>query len=148
MGVLSDIIIADRNEASAINAAGGTHLKQWPCLESKGIDTVKLGTLYQIVHDRSLDDMNFFAKFMQDAVLDQPSDDGPWVFLIPPELMSAVAEFDEARTEAVATKWAATDEFKLDRWQFEDVEEYLQSLVSHARKARDAGKSLLLWTSL
>jgi hypothetical protein len=148
MGVLSDIIIADRNEAAAINAADGAHLKRWACLQSKGIDTIKLGTLYQIVHDRSLDDMGFFAKFMQDAVLDQRSDEGPWVFLIPEELTSAVAALDEAKAEAVTEKWAATEEFVLDRWQSADVEEYLQDLVAHARKAREAGKSLLLWMSL
>lgn len=148
MGVLSDIIIADKIDAAAINAAGGAHLKRWPCLESKGIDTIKLGTLYQILHNRSLDDMDFFGKFMQDAVLDQRSNDGPWVFLVPEDLKSALAALDDAGAESVTEKWAATEEFESDGWQFDDVEEYFQSLVVHARKARDAGKSLLLWMSL
>ena len=148
MGVLSDIIIAEKADAAAINAAGEAHRKQWASLESKGIDTIKLGTLYQIVHGRSLDDMDFFSKFMQDATLDKRSKDGPWVFLIPEELTSAVAALDEAQAEAVTNKWAATEEFEGDGWQFEDVEEYLQALVAHARKARDARKPLLLWMSL
>jgi hypothetical protein len=44
VGVLSDFIIADRREAATINQAEGRHLEQWTCLESKGIDPVKLGT--------------------------------------------------------------------------------------------------------
>jgi hypothetical protein len=148
MGVLSDFIIADRSEAAAINAAGGAHLKQWPCLDSKGIDTIKLGTLYQILHNRSSDDWNFVASFMQDALLDRPTDDGPWVFLIPDELASAVAALDETRAVAVTSKWAATEEFENAGWQVEDVEQYLQLLITHATAACDAGKRLLLWMSL
>jgi len=148
MGVLSDIIIADRGEAAAINAAGGTHLKQWPCLESKGIDQIKLFTLSQILHDRSVDDVDASVAFMQGATLDKKSQEGPWVYLIPAELQSAIASLDDDAQESVAEKWAATEEFSLDGWQVADVEEYLRDLVTHARKAREAGKSLLLWMSL
>ena len=35
-------------------------------------------------------------------------------------------------------KWAATEEFESDGWQFEDVDEYLQSLIAHARKAQES----------
>ncbi len=148
MDVLSDIIIADRTEAAAINAAGSAHLKQWPCLESKGIDTIKLGTLSQILNNRSVDDVNAVATFMADAVVDQKSDDGPWVYFVPEQLQVAIASLDEDAQESVAEKWAATEEFTLDRWQPADVEEYLHDLVAHARKASGAGKSLLLWMSL
>lgn len=148
MSVLSDIIIADRSEAAAINAAGGAHMKQWPCLESKGIDQTKLFTLFQILHGRSVDDMDAYRSFMNDAVLDQRSNEGPWVYVIPAELHSAIASLGDDAQETVAEKWAATEEFVLDRWQSADVEDYLRDLVAHARKARDAGKPLLLWMSL
>ena len=77
MGVLSDIIIADRGEAAAINAAGGAHLKQWPCLKSKGIDQIKLFTLSRILHGRSVDDIDASVAFMQGATLDEKSQEGP-----------------------------------------------------------------------
>ena len=148
MGVLSDIIIADRSEAAAINGAGGTHSKQWPCLESKGIDQVKLFTLSQILQGRSVDDVDASIAFMNDAILDHKSEEGPWVYLVPAELQSTIASLNDDALVSVAEKWAATEEFALDRWQSADVEEYLQDLVAHARKAREAGKSLLLWMSL
>jgi hypothetical protein len=148
MGILSDIIIANRDDAASINAARGEHLKQWDCLEAKGIDTIKLGTLSQILADRPVDDINFVAKFMMDSILDQASDEGPWVYLVPDHLQSALIGLDEEAEESIAGKWAATEEFRLDRWKAVDVEEYLHDLVIQARKARDADKSLLLWISL
>ena len=70
------------------------------------------------------------------------------MYLIPAELQSAIASLDEDAQESVAEKWAATEQFALDGWQAADVEEYLQDLVPHARRAREAGKSMLLWMSL
>src|SRR5580658_1743086 len=102
MGVLSDIIIADRSDAAAINAANGAHLKHWPCLGSKGIDTLKLGTLSQILNDRPVDDVNAVATFMMDGVLDQRSDEGPWVYLVPQQLHSALSSLGEGTRESVA----------------------------------------------
>ena len=148
MSILSDIIVADRNEAASINAALGAHSKGWSCLASNGIDTIKLGTLSQILGGRPVDDVDAVSTFMVDDVLDQASEDGPWVFLIPAELQTALAILGEDKADSVAEKWASTEEFVLDRWQKEDVGEYLRDLVAHARKARDAGKSLLLWVSL
>ena len=147
MGALSDIIIADQREAVAISAARGAQLNQWPRLESKGIDPIKLFTLSQILHGRSVDDVDACAGFMNDAVLGQSSDEGPWVYLIPPGLQAAIASLDDQARESVAEKWAATEEFVLDRWHAADVEEYLNDLIAHARKATEAGKSLLLWMS-
>jgi hypothetical protein len=148
MGILSDIIIAEPAEAAAINAAGGAHLQHWPCLASKGIDCIKLWTLSQILAGRPLDDIDAVARFMINSVLDRTSDDGPWVFLIPEQLQRAIAATSEDGEEDIAAKWAATEEFILDRWQPADVEEYLHDLIAHTRKACAAGKSLLLWMSL
>ncbi len=148
MGVLSDIIIAGPDEAAAINAAGGAHLQSWPCLGSKGIDCIKLGTLSQILAGRPLDDIDAIVNFMINDALDQTSDNGPWVFLMPEQLERAIAAIGEDIEEDIASKWAATEEFVLDRWQPADVEEYLHDLIVHARKASAAGKSLLLWMSL
>jgi hypothetical protein len=148
MGILSDIILADRSEAPAINAAGGQHLKRWECLESKGIDTIKLGNLFQILMSRSLDDVDAVANFMMDSVLDERSKNGPWIYLVPDELTAAVAALNDDAIESVAAKWADTEEFQLARWQPADVEEYLSDLVPFAQKATAMKKPLLLWMSL
>ena len=56
------------------------------------------------------------------------------------ELQSAIASLDDDAQESVAEKWVATGVRSLAS---ADVEEYLQDLVAHARKAREAGKPLL-----
>src|SRR4051794_30941380 len=116
MGVLSDIIIASPDEAASINAAGGNHLKRWACLESKGIDTIKLSTLWQILNNQPLDGIDAGAQFMMDGLLDQRSDEGPWLYLLPDALVAAVAALDEDAEESVSEKWAETEEFQLDGW--------------------------------
>ena len=144
MGVLSDLIIADRSEAASINAAQGAHLDQWICLESKGIDSIKLSTLWGILSNTEFD-----PSFMGGgAILDQASDDGPWVMLAPPELVAAVADLDDARVRKVANAWAKTEEFTLDRWPAELVHEYLAAFRQFARQARQESKDVLLWVSL
>jgi hypothetical protein len=148
MGVLSDIIVADPSEAAAINAAEGAHLEQWPCLESRDIDPVKLGTLWQVLSGGSPDDVDAVSAYMMDTVLDQPTPSGPWVFLVPEPLTAALAALGDAAQAPVAERWAATEEFVLDRWQVDDVRDYLRELVARARAARESGKSLLLWMSL
>lgn len=148
MGVLSDIIIAGSDEATSINASRGQHEEHWPTLMSKGIDTIKLGTLSQILAGRPVDDVNTVATFMLDAIVDQSSEDGPWVHRVPDDLTAAIAALDDATADRVARQWAATDEFRLDRWPEDAVREYLHDLVKHAQRACAEGKSLLLWMCL
>jgi hypothetical protein len=142
MGVLSDIIVADRAQAPAINAARGRHLQQWAGADLKGLDTIKLGSLWQILSGVTVD-----HTIMADA-LDQASSDGPWVFLVPPELVTKMAALDEESIEPVAEQWAATEECALDRWKSVDAEDYLNTLAEVSRKAKGASKDLLLWMSL
>jgi hypothetical protein len=141
---LCDLIVADRNEAGAINQAGGSHLEKWTCLESNGIDPVKLGTLWAIVSA-----IEFDPNFMGDnATLDQSSEDGPWVLLVPNSLVNAIAALDAPRANAVAHDWAKTEEFQLDAWSELDVIDYLQALIALARTSKAQEKDLLLWMSL
>ena len=148
MGVLSDILIARPDEAGPINAAAGGHDLHGPRLPSKAIDTIKLGTLSQILAGRPADDVDIVASFMLDAVLHEASEDGPWVYLVPDDFTAKLATLDDETENRAARQWAETDEFKLSRWPQDAVREYLHDLVAHARRARADGKSLLLWMSL
>lgn len=145
---LSDLIIADPDEAPSVNAERGAHLKRWDCLPAKGIDTIKLGSLAQILTNRPPNDVKAVASYMTDALLHQASEDGPWVYLVPEPLQIALSALDEDSEEALAEKWAATEEFRLDGWNSMDVADFLHGLVALARRACESQKSLLLWMSL
>lgn len=141
---LSDLIIADRSEAVAINQADGGPLQKWECLESKGIDPVKLGKLWAIL-SRSEFDPGFMGD---DCLLHQDSDDGPWLMLVPSQLIAALAALDSERIESVAGEWAKTEEFQLPGWSEDVVIDYFRDLVVFVQKAQAQGKDLLLWMSL
>ena len=145
MGVLSELIIAHRSEAADINRARGAHLQRWPVLESKGIDSTKLGSLASILLGVP-NDGSFIGG--NTSILDQPSPEGPWVILVPPELVQAIAELPASQVHEVAEQWAQNEEFRLDRWSVEDVRDYFGELVSHCQKARRESKDVLLWMSL
>jgi hypothetical protein len=112
MGILTDVIIANPDEANAINAAGGGHARQWECLESKRVDTIRFWTLQQIVAGEPLSDVNAAGSFMSGDLITQRSDDGPWVFQIPVGLQSAIAALPQTAEASVAKAWAATEEFE------------------------------------
>ncbi len=147
MGVLSDIIIAGRDEAAAINETLGGHHRRWDTLISKGIDTVKIGTLSTIINGPSPGATEVACRLADNALF-EVSEDGPWVFLVPPNLVSGLAALDGETERRVAGEWAATDEFRLSRWPPGDVGSYLHDLVDFARRAVAEKKDLLLWTSL
>lgn len=147
MGVLSDVIIARRDEAAAINETLGGHHGQWKTLFSNGIDAVKIGTLSTIINGPSPGAIEI-ATQLADNALSTVSEDGPWVFLMPADLVSSLAALDGETERRVASEWAATEEIRHSRWPPGAVESYLHDLVGFARRAVADKKDLLLWMSL
>lgn len=147
MSLLTDIIIADRSEAAAINAAGGRHHKKWKTLDGKDVDQVKLGTLAQILAGKTLRAKNV-AAFVADKELHGAPGEGPWVYLVPADFVQSLAALSERDKETVAARWAATEEFQLDGWAASDVADYLHELVAYARQSQKLGKDLLMWICL
>jgi hypothetical protein len=143
MGVLTDFVIADPSDAERVGESSYSS-KDFGGLEAKGIDQVKLGTLYGI-----LTGAPFNPSFMGDdeSLLYLASDAGPLVQLVPPDLVGRLASLDDSELTRVAEKWAETEEFALSRWSPETVEHWLTDLAAIARKTVAEGKSLLMWSS-
>jgi hypothetical protein len=78
----------------------------------------------------------------------EKSQDGPWVLLIPEELVVQLVGLQGGRPQEVAARWAATEEFQLSRWPEPMVRETLDQIIQLARQAMTQGKRMLLWTSL
>lgn len=139
MSVLTSIIIAEHSEALRVaEAANPTEL--WEGIDAKGMDPVKLCSLYAIL-----------AACDPDAVLslfDQlaGSDEGPWVMRTPPDLPELLASISDP--DQVAQQWAETEEFRIDNWPLNAVKDSLAELTRIASMAQAQGKPLVMWMSL
>jgi hypothetical protein len=66
---------------------------------------------------------------------------------MPSHFTDALATLD-GDLDAVARRWAATDELILSRWQSEDAALVLRDVSALARRTRDRGRELWYWWSL
>ncbi len=143
MGVLTDILIVDEGEAEKV-AAASAPTGRWKGMAAKGLDQVKLAKLWALLEDRSPAD----EPDEEFTLLAQQSDEGPWVFRIPPALTELLARLDDGRVRSKARDWAAIEEFEADGWSGEEVRAALAELCGLAREATKQETSLLLWVSL
>lgn len=143
MGILTDFVIAPRDDADAI----GESLRpadRWPTLEGKGVDTIKITALYCVLTDQDYDDD------LHDSIRPVAGDveDGPWVFEIPADFVKEFAGLDAEDIPEVAEAWAETEELEMDGWGADDAAAFITELREHAQKSLDAKASLFLWLSL
>lgn len=144
MGVLTDFVVANRRDARRVcNAACPS--KEFSGLDAKGIDPVKLATLYAV-----LTGTEFNPSLIGGDPLATGGDNGPWVMEVPPDLVQRLAKLDADGVAAAAAKWARTEEFspEYDNWPAEAVHEVLADLAKLCAKAVGAKKSVLMWMSL
>ena len=73
MGVLTDLVVADRNAVQRI-CESECPAEEFSGLDAKGIGVVNLGTLHAILTDTTLD-----PSFISGDPLAEGGDDGPWV---------------------------------------------------------------------
>ena len=142
MGVLSDLVAAPATDADRV-ATSVNPAAELGGIDIKGIDSVKFGTLHAILTGRSFEDL--LPEY--DPVV-TVSEEGPWLFRLPTELVVRLASLAGGDERAVVSRWAATEEFALDGWSASDVARALDEIVALARKGLDAGHSLFLWMSL
>jgi hypothetical protein len=144
MSTLSDFVIADREEGNVIGESFQPEEK-WPTLSGwKGIEPIKLSTLYCcITGENYTNDLQ--ASF---SLVGGNQEEGPWVFLFPNKVQSALANINTDNINIIAEKWSKTEELEMDRWSQQEAAEFIQQLNKYANKANEENKSLFLWFSL
>jgi hypothetical protein len=141
MGILTDIVIASRHDAGRV-AASTSPLADFDGFDAKGLDTVKLGTLANLLRDEPAAD----APAESVPFLAGNQDQGPWVFEVPPHVVSGLADLASSDELRVGDAWAKTDEF--DRVPSAHVRALLGQLVQLAKRARSSSASMLVRMSL
>lgn len=143
MGVLTDFVIAHAEDAQRVGDSDCPS-EDFGGLDAKGIDVVKLGTLHAILNGTEYD------PTFDCPLLYSPSEDGPWVFQVPEDLVHQLANASDTDLPRVAEVWASTEEFcpPYGNWSSEEVRQVLEELAALCRKAVAEGKELLMWASL
>lgn len=141
MGLLTDFIIADEDEAEALSVAVAP-LKKWQGFDAKGLDEVKLAKLYAL-----LTSVPYQKGLLREFELRASgSDNGPWVTRLPPALVQALASLTDV--ESTGSAWAEIEEFDRDGWEKEAVARALGRLCDAARQAEASHKRIFLRLSL
>jgi hypothetical protein len=141
---LTDFVVAERNDAQRV-CDSGCPSEEFRGLAAKGVDPVKLGTLYAILTGTEYD-----PTFATDEPLCAGGEEGPWVIEVPSDLVQRLAKLDAKQLGTAAAMWAKTEEFspKYDNWPPELAHEVLEELGKLCSQAVAAKKSVLMWMSL
>lgn len=147
MGVQTDVVIADVDEAQAI-ADTATPTAEWKGFTFNGFDHVQLCTLLSLLKaGRPNAEFQRYLSAVEPVAVG--GEEGPVVVAVRPEQvaeLAAVAGLEGAEFESLAASWAATEEFA--GWSGSDVRELLRELGDLAESASLQGKCLMLWQSL
>lgn len=146
MSILTDFFVAEEADVAAVAANGP--LGHLPTVETNGVDPVKLATLSGIVTGRDYSLDGAFDQLLEEVQeVTTEGDEGPWVYVIPDELVAGLRSASPERLTEIAAKWAETDEWKLDGVPADDLRPLLDDLTDLARGA-EPPKHLYLWMSL
>jgi len=140
MGILTDFIIADPGDAPAI-CLTQKHWEKWPTLQLKNADNSVLAALAEAFGDHAE------AKAIEaaTAILHQCGDNGPWIFMVPANLVRRIVALPPQERSALVDRWAKQQEMILGGWSRDDVDRLFSALHTWALRAKENNKPLLLW---
>jgi len=143
MGILTDLILATEEELAGLDP-DDLPIEVLPGLDIKGTGLVELATLHAIIIGTDFDPgLEAFPP-----VSDEDSEDGPWIFRCPPELIAGLAAAGADKLVRVAAEWARTEEIQEAQWEADQVHQRLVDMQTFAQTAVAAGKPVHIWTSL
>lgn len=141
MGVLTDLVIADKSEAENV-ANSFEPSSEWNGFDAKGHNEITLGTLLCILRNKQFD-VDIAEEF---PLLAQASEDGAWVFEVPNDLVIRLNRLNDSEIPDIASKWLQTDEMKDADNDY--AENFINELKLLATESLNQQKSILMWTSL
>lgn len=138
MNILTNIVAAEEDDLAAIGES--LHpVDDWDGIERRGIDTAKISTLHCLLTG---------DEFEQALSLYEPvyaSIEDVLVLRLADEVTEKLAELDEDALERVAEELAATEEFELEAWDADEVQDFVMALAELAQTATSRGQILFVW---
>jgi hypothetical protein len=120
----------------------------------KDIGLVELACLQCICNHENPNDVGHVVGIVEDYPLVQEfSDNGPWIYQIPQMLTDALAEADTSEISRIRKQWFDTEELQCVKEsghssQYPEHLDPLDTLRTLAIQANQAGKSLFVWLCL
>src|SRR5690242_10758740 len=139
MAFISDLVIAGSKEAEAISLSSRP-ANSWPTLEGKGVDPIKLATLYCAATNTAYSS-SVVGEF---PLVGENKNEGRWVLEFSSKVLSAIASIQDRDVASIASVWASTEELEMDRWSVEFSAQFIMDLTAHAKRAQSEGSSLFL----
>jgi hypothetical protein len=138
VGILTNIVAAEEDEFAAIGESLQP-VDEWSGIERRGIDTAKIATLHCLLTG---------DEFGQALSLYEPvyaSMEDALVLRLADEVTEKLAAYDEDALARVAGELAATEEFELEAWDAEEVQDFVMALAELAQIAESQGQALFVW---
>jgi hypothetical protein len=147
VGMRTDVVVADSDEAQAVADTDGPAADR-DGFTFNGFDHVQLCTLLSLL--KAGEPGAEFERYLDRIqVVNASSGEWPVVSVVLPQLVAEVATvtgLDEDEFEALAARWAATEEFV--GWSGSDVRDLLRDLGDLAETASLQDKCLIIWRSV
>lgn len=138
MGILTNIVAAEEDEFAAIGES--LHpLEEWSGLERRDIDTAKIATLHCLLTGDELEQALYAYEPLYVGV------EGAIVLRLADEVVDKLASLDEDALEQVGAELAATEEFELEQWDTDEVQDMVLELAELAQLAQSQEQSLFVW---
>jgi hypothetical protein len=138
VGILTNIVAAEEDEFAAI----GESLRpvdEWSGIERRGIDTAKIAILHCLLTG---------DEFEQALSRYEPiflGTEGALVLRFADEGVAKLAELDEDGLERIGEELAATEEFEMESWDVDEVQDMVMALAELAQLAESQGQNLFVW---
>lgn len=138
MGILTNIVAADKDEVAAIGESLQP-LEEWSGIERRDIDTAKIATLHCLLTGDELEQ----AFYQYEPIY--AGGEGALVLRLADEVVDKLANLDEDALSRVAEELSATEEFELEQWDADEVEDMMMELAELAQLAQSQEQSLFVW---
>lgn len=139
MSFFTEWVIADPSDAAAIAEALDEDQyppEAWPWLTLQNIGELDLLLLESQLRGLPMDVVDGESR-----LLFQGSEDGPFVWVVSPDLVGTLAALAPSEHEGVATLWQQNEE--LDGWSVPDLALVLGEMCDFARQAQSLGMPVL-----
>lgn len=138
MGILTNIVAAEEDEFAAIGES--LHpVEEWSGLERRDIDTAKIATLHCLLTGDELEQALYAYEPLYVGV------EGAMVLRLADEVVDKLATLDEDALEQVGAELAATEEFEIEQWDADEVQDMVLELAELAQLAQSQEQILFVW---